>query len=44
MLSIIENDELFASLGQRGIERAKRFSWKRCAEETIDVYRQIITP
>lgn len=44
MLSIIENDELCTSLGQQGIERAKRFSWKRCAEETIDVYRQIVTP
>ncbi len=26
----------------KGIERAAHFSWQRCAEETISVYRQVI--
>lgn len=42
MLSVIENDELAVSLGQRGIERASTFSWRRCAEETLGVYRELV--
>lgn len=41
MLSVIENNELCASLSRRGIERASMFSWRRCAEETLGVYRGI---
>lgn len=42
MLSVIENDELRTSLGKRGIERASTFSWQRCAEQTLGVYRQVV--
>jgi glycosyltransferase involved in cell wall biosynthesis len=42
MLSVIENDELRSALGKRGIERASMFSWQRCAEQTLGVYRQVV--
>ena len=29
-------------LHQRGLERAKRFSWDRCAAETMEVYRSVL--
>ena len=42
MCQILENDELHALLRQRGIERARGFSWQRCAEQTLAVYRQVV--
>lgn len=33
--------DALAALANRGRERAKRFSWQRCAEETVAVYRGI---
>lgn len=36
---VIENDELCATLGRKGLERAAGFSWKKCAEEMAAVYR-----
>lgn len=42
MLSLIEDDALRAVLGQRGVERAKGFSWSRCAEQTLAVYKQVV--
>lgn len=29
-------------LVQKGIERCKTFSWKRCASETLEIYRSIV--
>jgi alpha-1,3-rhamnosyl/mannosyltransferase len=43
MSQIIEDDALRASLRQLGMERAKSFSWRRCAEETLAVYRKVVT-
>lgn len=42
MRSVIENDELCRDLGLRGIARAADFSWRRCAEQTAEIYRQVI--
>lgn len=39
LLNIIQDSELRANLSQKGIERASQFSWTRCAEETVKVYR-----
>ena len=33
---ILEDDDLRNSLRQRGLERAKDFSWEKCARETLD--------
>jgi alpha-1,3-rhamnosyl/mannosyltransferase len=43
MSKVIEDDALHTALQQRGIERAKDFSWRRCAEETLAVYRRVVT-
>ncbi|MDJ0744592.1 MAG: glycosyltransferase family 1 protein [Xenococcaceae cyanobacterium MO_167.B27] len=39
LLNIINDSNLRDSLSKKGIARAKRFSWKKCAEETIKVYQ-----
>lgn len=39
-----DSDELRSSLRERGLVRAAEFSWKRTAEETLEVYRQLVAP
>lgn len=41
ILQLVEDGEFFAEFSQKSIDRAKLFTWKRCAEQTIDVYRRI---
>lgn len=36
---IIINDELRIQMIKRGLERSKIFNWKKCAEETLMVYK-----
>jgi alpha-1,3-rhamnosyl/mannosyltransferase len=38
MMRVARDADLRASLGAKGIERARRFTWKRCAEITRDAY------
>ncbi|MDP8259083.1 MAG: glycosyltransferase family 1 protein [Candidatus Aadella gelida] len=37
-----ENRSMQLELSDMGIERSKKFSWQRTAEETLDVYRKIL--
>ena len=39
---ILEDQGLRAELVERGSRRARAFSWKQCAEETIEVYRRVV--
>jgi len=39
MLRIARDADLRAMLGANGVERARHFTWKRCAERTLDAYR-----
>jgi glycosyltransferase involved in cell wall biosynthesis len=39
MLNLINNQSLRNQLSQKGIFRAEQFSWAKCAEETIEVYK-----
>jgi len=39
MLNLVNNQSLRNQLSQKGILRATQFSWARCAEETIKVYK-----
>lgn len=39
MQRVLDDDELRASLGARGVLRARSFTWTRCAEITREVYR-----
>jgi glycosyltransferase involved in cell wall biosynthesis len=38
---MLENDVLRDSLSQRALLRAKSFSWRKCAVETIAAYREV---
>ncbi len=38
MLQVLEDDHLAAQMKERGLERARQFSWQRCAELTLQAY------
>ena len=40
---VVNDDTLRDELISRGQERVKLFSWKRCAQETLDVYRRVLS-
>jgi len=40
MQRLDQDDKLREELIHRGVEQAEKFSWKRCAEETLNVYRR----
>jgi len=40
--SVLANDDLAADLSQRGLERARRFSWQQAAQQTLDLYRHVM--
>jgi glycosyltransferase involved in cell wall biosynthesis len=39
---LIENNALREQLTQAGHERVKQFTWQKCAQETINVYKQVL--
>jgi alpha-1,3-rhamnosyl/mannosyltransferase len=41
ILQLIEDDDTWNALRVAGIERARTFSWRRCADETVAVYRKV---
>ena len=41
ILSMLQNEDLRKSYRKKGIDRARSFSWKTCAEKTIQVYREL---
>ena len=40
---LIEQPRLRAELRRRGLAHAARFSWRRCAEETLAVYDRVLS-
>lgn len=42
MIAVLTDSRLRASLRQRGLEQARRFSWERTARETLGVYREMM--
>ena len=42
MLDILINTSLQESLSKKSILRAKQFSWEKCANETVEIYKKII--
>ncbi len=38
---LLTDDRLHQELAEKGLQRAKIFSWKRAAEKTLDVYRRV---
>lgn len=41
MLNLLSDEKLRNELTQKGIERAKQFSWSKCAQETVEIYQKI---
>ncbi len=41
MKRILVNDEIRKIMISKGYERVKKFSWKRCAEETLDTFEKV---
>lgn len=39
ILDIVDNESLRAKLASKGLQRSREFTWKKCAEQTVDVYR-----
>lgn len=39
----LEDDNLRAELEEKGLSRASEFSWERTAEETLEVYRSVLS-
>lgn len=42
MLTVLEDSDLREQLIDKGLARAKMFSWERCAQETIEIYKKMI--
>jgi alpha-1,3-rhamnosyl/mannosyltransferase len=42
MLQIVEDELLASELKIKGGARARQFTWERCAEETIEVYKTVL--
>ncbi len=39
--SILVDEKMRGDMKNMGVEQAKKFSWKKCAEETLNVYREV---
>lgn len=44
MSKVLTDSSLQEELQKKSLERAKQFSWRRCAAETLAAYKSIITP
>jgi len=42
MMEITNNEKIRQELIRRGFERAQTFTWKKCAQETLNIYQQTI--
>ncbi len=40
MARVLESASLRSEMAQAGIEQASQFSWEKCAEQTLEVYRE----
>jgi len=38
---VLSSDEMRETLRKKGLERAKMFSWERCARETLKIYEEV---
>jgi glycosyltransferase involved in cell wall biosynthesis len=44
LIRVLTDDEWWQGLRRGGVEWAQPFSWERCAEETLAVYRRLVIP
>ncbi|MDD3245399.1 MAG: glycosyltransferase family 1 protein [Methanosarcina sp.] len=43
MYKVLTNEGLSKNMSKNGLDRAKMFSWEKCAEETLKVYEEVYT-
>jgi alpha-1,3-rhamnosyl/mannosyltransferase len=43
MMELLEDEKARRELAEKGIARAKLFSWEKCARETIKVYEKVLS-
>ncbi len=43
LYNVLNNNELRKNMIQKGFAQAQRFSWKKAAQQTLDVYRQVLS-
>jgi alpha-1,3-rhamnosyl/mannosyltransferase len=43
LAEILENEEKRMELSEKGLERARLFSWEKCARETVAVYEKVLS-
>ncbi len=43
MMTVLTDDALAADLRARGVARAAQFSWRRTAEQTVEIYREVLS-
>jgi glycosyltransferase involved in cell wall biosynthesis len=41
--SILSDSELRSDLSQRSLERAKRYSWEKCAQKTLEILHSVVS-
>ena len=42
MIKLLEDEKMRIEMSDRGLERAKLFSWEKCAKETLAVYEKVL--
>ncbi len=42
MQTLIEDESLRKKLSKRGLEQSKKFSWEKCAKQTLNVYEKLV--
>ncbi len=43
MVDVVSQEGLRRALSNKGLAQAAQFSWRRCAQETLEVYRNVVT-
>ncbi|MEM9264992.1 MAG: glycosyltransferase family 1 protein [Cyanobacteria bacterium P01_F01_bin.13] len=42
MLNVLQDRTLRQQLSQKGLVQSQKFSWKKCADKTVEIYREIL--
>lgn len=42
MKAVLQNSDLKRDMVKKGLSRSKQFTWKKCAIETLDVYKEML--
>ncbi|MFX0197455.1 MAG: glycosyltransferase family 4 protein [Candidatus Hodarchaeota archaeon] len=42
MLQLLDDEKLRGEMSEKGLERAKLFSWDKCAQETLAIYEKVL--